>query len=73
MVITTVQAKHLDLPESFATRFNGKTFEILETEDGLLLKPIEDVISLAKGCLKGLGFSSQRFTQLKQEEKELER
>jgi hypothetical protein len=38
-----------------------------------LLKPVDDAISLAKGCLKGTGCSSQRFMQLKQAEKDVER
>ena len=73
MVLTTVQSNHLYLPEPLVKRFWGKSFEIIEIKEGILLKPIDDAISLAKGCLKGTGFSSQRFMQLKQVEKELER
>lgn len=73
MVLTTVQANHVYLPEPIGKRFQGKLFEIIEVQEGILLKPVDDAISLAKGCLKGTGFSSQRFAQLKQEEKELER
>ena len=36
-------------------------------------EPIDDAIHLARGCLKGSNLSSERFMQLKQEEKELER
>ena len=73
MVLTTVQANYVYLPEPIGRRFQGKSFEIIEMKEGILLKPVDDAISLAKGCLKGTGFSSQRFMQLKQAEKELER
>ncbi|GAK56357.1 hypothetical protein U27_03319 [Candidatus Vecturithrix granuli] len=73
MVLTTVQSNHISLPEPLVKRFWGKSFEIIEIKEGILLKPVDDAISLAKGCLKGTGFSSQRFMQLKQTEKELER
>ncbi len=73
MVITTIQSNQLYLPEPIATRLKGSALEIVETKEGVLLKPVKDVISLAKGCLKGFGFSSERLMQLKQEEKELER
>lgn len=73
MVMTTIQSNQLYLPDGLAAKFMGRTFEILETNEGLLLRPVEDVIRRARGCLKGLGLSSQRFLQLKQAEKELER
>ena len=73
MVITIAQSDHILFPESLAPRLRGKTFEILETKEGFLLKPVDDAIRLARGCLKGSGLTSQRFMQLKQEEKELER
>jgi hypothetical protein len=39
-----------------------------------LLKPIiEDPIKAARGFLKGSRFTSERYMELKQEEKELER
>ena len=73
MVLTTVQANRVYLPEPMARRFQGKSFEVIEMSEGILLKPVDDPIRLAKGCLKGTGFSSQRFIELKQAEKELER
>ncbi|MDY0091786.1 MAG: hypothetical protein RBT80_03710 [Candidatus Vecturithrix sp.] len=73
MVLTTVQANYVYLPEPIGRRFQGKSFEIIEIKEGILLKPVDDAISLAKGCLKGTGCSSQRFMQLKQAEKDVER
>ncbi|MDQ1329536.1 MAG: hypothetical protein QG641_2827 [Candidatus Poribacteria bacterium] len=50
---------------------NGTTF-IGDTRK--LLKPIlEDPIKAARGFLKGSCFTSERYMQLKQEEKELEK
>ena len=73
MVITIAQSDQVLLPESLAKQLRGKTFEILQIQEGFLLKPIEDTISLARGSLKGIGLSSERFMHLKQQEKELER
>ena len=73
MVLTIAQSDHILLPETLAPRLRGKTFEVLETREGFLLKPINDTIHLARGCLRGSNLSSERFMQLKQEEKDLER
>ena len=73
MVITIAQSNQILFPESLAPRLRGKTFELVETKEGFLLKPVDDAIRLARGCLKGSRLSSERFMQLKQEEKERER
>ncbi len=73
MMLTTIQAERVYLPEPYARRLQGKTLEIIETKEGVLLKPVEDAIRLARGCLKHTKFSSERLSQLKQAEKELER
>ena len=73
MVLTIAQSNHVLLPETLAPRLRGKTFEVLETREGFLLKPIDDAIHRARGCLKDSKLSSERFMQLKREEKELER
>jgi hypothetical protein len=69
-----VKSEELNLPEKIARRFKGKELEIIETKEGILLKPImEDPIKKARGFLKGSRFTSERYMQLKQEEKELEK
>lgn len=73
MKAVILKSDKLNLPNAFAKRFKGKELELLETKDGLLLKPVEDPIKAAKGILKGSYFSSKKYFQFKKEEMELER
>lgn len=68
-----VKSEQLNLPEEMAKRLKGKEFELVETKEGILLKPVEDFVKMARGYLRGGRFSSERYMQLKKEEKELER
>ena len=63
----------LRLPEKTARKLRGRRVAIVETPEGVLLKPMEDLIAKGKGMLKGRGVSTKAFAALKQEEKELER
>ncbi len=67
-----LKSEQLNLPDEIAKRLKGKELELLETKEGILLKPVEDPIKMARGFLKGSRFSSERYMQLKKEEKELE-
>lgn len=68
-----IKSDELNLPEKIAKKLKGKELEIIETKEGILLKPIlEDPIKAARGFLKGSRFTSYRYMQLKKEEKELE-
>jgi len=74
METIVVKSEQLNLPEKIAKKLKGKELEIIETKEGILLKPIlEDPIKAARGFLKGSRFTSERYMQLKQEEKELEK
>ena len=69
-----IKSEELNLPEEIAKKLKGKELEIVETKEGILLKPImEDPIKAARGFLKGSRFTSERYMRLKQEEKELEK
>lgn len=68
-----LKSEQLNLPEEIAKRLKGKELEVLETKEGILLKPVKDSIKMARGFLKGSRFSSERYMQLKKKEKELER
>lgn len=72
MTSTIVRSKHLDLPDEIAKRLEGKRVAFIETETGVLIKPVEDAVRAARGLLKGSGFSTQEFMAHKQEEKNLE-
>ncbi len=67
-----LKSEQLNLPDEIAKKLKGKELELLETKEGILLKPVEDPIKMARGFLKGSRFSSERYMQLKKEEKELE-
>ncbi|MEW6418337.1 MAG: hypothetical protein AB1480_09465 [Nitrospirota bacterium] len=72
MRTVVLKSEELNLPEEIAKRLKGKKLRLIETREGILLKPVEDSIKLARGCLKGSRFSSERYMQLKKVEKELE-
>jgi hypothetical protein len=59
----------LNPPEEMAKKLKGKEVELLETEEGILLKPLEDSIKDARGFLKGSCFSSEKYMQLKKRKK----
>ncbi|HGE71703.1 TPA: hypothetical protein ENX78_12755 [Candidatus Poribacteria bacterium] len=65
-----VKSEQLNLPEKILKKLRGKELEIIETEEGILLKPIKKSI---RGLLKGTGVSTDLFMQYKKEEKELEK
>jgi len=62
----------LKLPASIARRFRGKRIEFVEMKDGVLLRPLDNPISEARGMLKGGRFTSERYLSLKKTEKEME-
>jgi len=68
-----LEGEHINLPKHILKKFKGKKIDVLETEEGILLKPVEDSIKEARGILKGSRFNSKRFFEQKQEDKELER
>lgn len=68
-----LKSEQLNFPEEIAKSLKGKVLELLETKEGILLKPVDDTIKIARGCLKGSHFSFKKYMQIKREEKELER
>jgi len=73
MKTIVLKPEQLNLPEEIAKKLKGKEVELLETQEGILIKPLGDSIKMARGFLKGSRFSSERYTQIKKEEKGLER
>lgn len=64
---------HIILPPHIISKLRGKNINILEVEEGILLKVSDsDPISRAKGSLRGSNVSSEKFMQSKKLEKELE-
>lgn len=62
----------LNLPKSIVKRLKSKSVEVVETKDGILLKPTEDAIKKAKGFLKGSLFTTEKYFRQKKEDKKLE-
>ncbi len=69
----TIEGNLLYLPKHLLRRFSGKKIELIETEEGILLKPELDVIKEARGILKGSPFNSKAFFAQKKDEKGLEK
>ncbi|OHD66610.1 MAG: hypothetical protein A2176_04920 [Spirochaetes bacterium RBG_13_51_14] len=73
MKTLTIRSNKINLPSEIARKLGGKEVEILETQEGVLLRPIGSAIKMTRGFLKGKGsFSSKKFMSKKSKEKELE-
>ena len=73
MAILVLNDPCITLPKRILKRFKGKQLEILETDEGILLKPVENAIQEARGILKGSRFNKKTYFEQKQLSKELER
>lgn len=62
----------LKLPESIARRLRGKRIQIRVMEEGILLEPLSQPIAEAKGFLRGKGFGTREYLEMKKADKELE-
>ncbi len=73
MKIISVTSNKISLPAEAFRRLGGKEVEVIETREGVLLRPVENIIKSTRGFLKGKGsFSSKKFMSRKKEERELE-
>ena len=73
MKTVMIKSNTLDLPADIVRKLGGKEVEILETVDGILLRPAGNIIKSVRGFLKGKGsFSSREFMLNKKNEKDLE-
>ena len=73
METLVLEGEHINLPKRILRKFKGKKIEMLETDEGILLKPAEDSIKEARGILKGSRFNSKTYFHQKQTDKELEK
>ena len=64
---------NLCFPNNIFKKYLGKKVAIIETQKGILIKPIDKTIEKTRGILKGFPFTTEKFFALKKEEKELER
>ena len=68
-----LKSEKLNLPEEIAKKLKGKEVELIEVKEGILLRPVFNPIKEARGFLKARQFSTQRYFQMKKEEKRIER
>jgi len=67
-----LKTKDLNLPEPIATKLKGTRVEVVETGDGILLRPLAASVLSARGILKGKGLTTKEFAELTKEDKSRE-
>lgn len=72
MAVTVFKAEQLNLPEHIAKKLKGRKIEFVETNEGILIKPVEDPIKELRGFLEGSKFTTEDYLQQKNQDKELE-
>lgn len=68
-----VESNPITLPMEVLDKLKGKEIQFVELRDGFLMKPVSDAIRKSRGFLKGMNFSTERYFQMKKEEKGHER
>ncbi len=73
MQMITVESDQITLPLEVLQQLKGKKVEFIPYQNGFIMQPVSDSIREARGFLKKGRFSTQRYFQMKQEEKNLEK
>ena len=68
-----VKSEKLPLPPIVAKSLKGKEVRFFKVDEGYLIKPVNDPIREAKGCLKNKKFSTQSYFRMKRENMVLEK
>ncbi|MGE5339993.1 MAG: hypothetical protein ACM3SY_00800 [Candidatus Omnitrophota bacterium] len=68
-----LEGNSIKLPQRILNKFKGKKLELLETDDGILIKTGNDIIKEARGILKGCRFNTATYLEQKERDKELEK
>ncbi len=68
-----IESEQITLPIEVIRKLGGKEIFFIEFQDGFVLKPVSDPIREARGFLKRSRFSTQRYFEMKQEEKSIEK
>lgn len=68
-----INISDLNLPAVFLPKLKTKKVQLIETEEGIVIKPYFQVIDEMMGCLKNSKVSLENFMQTKKENKELDR
>lgn len=68
METVRVTSEELPLPPAVAKNLKGTEVRFFKIDEGYLIKPVNDPIKEAKGCLKDKRFSTQSYFRMKHEE-----
>ncbi len=69
MHIHVPQSGEIKLPDEVTKKYQGKDLEIIETVEGILLRPRPEPIQRARGFLKGSKVRNELYIKNKKEEK----
>ncbi len=69
MYIHVPESGEIKLPDEIIKKFQDKELEVIETVEGVLLRPRPEPISRARGFLKGSKISTELYSKDKQDEK----
>ena len=69
MFTLRVETEQIRLPDYIVRKLIGKVIQFIEIKDGFIMKTVSDNIKEARGLLKDKRFSTERYFQLKQDEK----
>jgi len=72
MELLVVEGSLIKLPERVLKKFKGRKLELLEIEEGVLIKPLKGTIRETRGILKGSRISTRKYLEQKQKDKALE-
>ena len=67
-----IQAEELNLPSVFAVKLKGKKVKVSAKGETIIITPIQDVISNARGMFKDISLGTDTLMKQKQREKKLE-
>ena len=68
-----IESQTVTLPNVVFEKLRGQEIRFIEYPDGFVITPLFQAIRQARGCLKARRFSTERYFQMKQAEKERER
>ncbi|MDI6879684.1 MAG: hypothetical protein QMC95_13050 [Desulfitobacteriaceae bacterium] len=72
MAATVFKAEQLNLPEHITKTLKGRKIELIETNEGGLIKPTDDTITEIRGFLQGGKLTTEAYFRQKSQDKELE-
>jgi len=68
-----IEPSQITLPIEVLNKLKGKEIQFVESGGGFFIKPVSDPIREARGFLKKSHLSTERYFQMKQEEKGFEK